>query len=89
MRVFGVFLWHLSGVNNQGRLFFLNKKNIVKGERIKTSMNFEFNLYGQDELDLSLLRFGQDAHGALYVLANQVGTPSGDPGVELRIARAP
>jgi glucose/arabinose dehydrogenase len=26
-----------TGVNNEGRLFFLNKKNIVKGERIKSS----------------------------------------------------
>jgi glucose/arabinose dehydrogenase len=78
-----------SGVNNQGRLFFLNKKNIVKGDRIKTSKIFEFTLYGQDSLGRSLLGFGQDAHGELYVLANDVGTPFGDTGVVLRITRAP
>jgi glucose/arabinose dehydrogenase len=78
-----------SGVNNAGRLFFLNKKDIVKGDRIKTSKTFEFTLYGQDELGLALLGFGQDANGELYVLANQVGTPFGDTGVVLRIDRAP
>lgn len=78
-----------SGINNAGRLFFLNKKNIVKPNRIKTSKIFEFTLDGQDALDLSLLGFGQDAHGELYVLANQVGVPFGDTGVVLRIARAP
>ncbi len=78
-----------SGVNNEGRLFYLNKKNIVKDNRIKTSKIFEFTLYGQDELGFSLLGFGQDASGELYVLANEVGTPFGDTGVVLRITRAP
>ena len=47
-----------SRINNEGRLFFLNKKNIVNGDRIKTSKIFEFTLYGQDALGLSLLGFG-------------------------------
>lgn len=76
-------------VNNAGRLFFLNKKNIVNGDRIKTSKIFEFTLYGQDALGLSLLGFGQDAHGELYILANQVGTPFESTGVVLRIVPAP
>ncbi len=78
-----------TGVNNAGRLFYLNKKNIVKVDGVKTSKIFEFSLYGQDALGMSLLGFGQDAHGELYVLANQVGTPFGDTGVVLRIVRAP
>lgn len=78
-----------TGINNAGRLFFLNKKDIVKDDRIKTSKTFEFTLFGQDELGLSLLGFGQDAHGELYVLANEVGTPFGETGVVLRIVPAP
>jgi glucose/arabinose dehydrogenase len=78
-----------TGVNTAGRLFFLNKKNIVKDKFIKSSKIFEFTLHGQDALGRSLLGFGQDAHGELYVLANDVGTPFGDTGVVLRITRAP
>jgi hypothetical protein len=78
-----------SGVNNEGRLFFLNKKDIVRGNQIKTSKIFEFTLDGQDALGLSLLGFGQDAHGEVYVLANEVGVPFGDTGVVLKIAPAP
>ncbi|HSF79915.1 MAG TPA: PQQ-dependent sugar dehydrogenase [Anaerolineales bacterium] len=78
-----------SGVNNAGRLFFLNKKDIVNLNRIKASKIFEFSLYGQDALGLALLGFGQDAHGELYVLANETGVPFGDTGVILRISRAP
>jgi glucose/arabinose dehydrogenase len=77
-----------TGVNNAGRLFFLNKKNIVKDNFIKTSKIFEFTLYGQDALGRALLGFGQDAHGELYVLANDVGTPFGDTGVVMRITKA-
>lgn len=78
-----------SGVNNAGRLFFLNKKNIVKHNQIKTSKIFEFTLYGQDSLGLSLLGLGQDANGEIYVLANEVGVPFGDTGVVLKITQAP
>jgi hypothetical protein len=34
---------------------------------------------------MSLLGFGQDAHGELYVMANTTGTPFGDTGVVLRV----
>jgi glucose/arabinose dehydrogenase len=76
-----------SGVNNDGRLFFLNKKNIVTKNKIKESKTFEFTLAGQEKLGLSLLGFGQDANGELYVLANDTGVPFGDTGVILRIVR--
>ncbi len=77
-----------TGVNNDGRLFFLNKKNIVGKNGIKTSKVFEFRIAGQDALGLSLLGFGQDSSGELYVLANEVGTPFGETGVVLKIVPA-
>lgn len=77
------------GENRDGRLFFLNKKNIVKENRIKESKIFEFTLMGQDKLDMAVLGFGQDAHGELYVLTNAPGVPFGDTGVIYRITRAP
>ena len=83
--VFGDFSRQFSG--NNGRLFFLNKKDIVKKNRIKTSRISELRLAGQDALGLSLLGFGQDANGELYVLGNSTGVPFGDTGVVLRIAR--
>ncbi len=83
-----------SGVNNDGRLFFLNKKNIVRKNKIKQSKIFEFTLDGQDKLGQALLGFGQDANGELYVLANATGVPFGTgpdldqaTGVVLRIVR--
>lgn len=61
--------------SNDGRLFYLGPRNQV----------LEFGLLGQEELGLSLLGFGQDAGGEVYVLANGTGTPSGATGVVLRI----
>jgi len=63
---------------NDGRLFHLTDANEV----------VEFDLLGQSELGLSLLGFGQDAGGEIYVLANGTGTPFGDTGVVLRLAPA-
>ncbi len=84
-----------SGVNNDGRLFFLNKKNVVRRNRIKTSKIVEFRLADRDRLGQTLLGFGQDAHGELYVMANDTGVPFGPrdnldvpTGVVLRIAPA-
>ncbi|UCF29393.1 MAG: PQQ-dependent sugar dehydrogenase [Chloroflexota bacterium] len=77
------------GANRNGRLFFLNKKNIVKDNFVKSSKIFEFTLYDQEKLDLAVLGFGQDANGELYVLANAPGVPFGDTGVVLRISPAP
>jgi glucose/arabinose dehydrogenase len=77
-----------TGVNNDGRLFFLNKKNVVRKNQIKTSKIVEFKIAGQEKLGKALLGFGQDAHGELYVLANDTGVPFGSTGVVLRIAPA-
>ncbi len=65
--------------SNDGRLFYLDADNTI----------VEFNLVGQDGLNLSLLGFGQDASGELYVLANGTGTPFESTGVVLRIATLP
>ncbi len=61
---------------NDGRLFYLDASNEVK----------ELNLIGLTGLNHSLLGFGQDADGEIYVLANTTGTPFGTTGVVLRIA---
>ena len=71
--VFGDFARTFS---NDGRLFYLDAGNQIK----------EFQLKGMTELGLSLLGFGEDAQGELYVLANSTGTPFGTTGVVLRIA---
>ena len=85
-----------SGVpNNDGRLFFLNKKNVVGKNQIKTSKIQEFQIADQDRLGLAVLGFGQDTHGEIYVLGNETGVPFGagddldiPTGVVLRIAKA-
>jgi hypothetical protein len=64
-------------INNDGRLFHLNKKNIVRKKQVKNSKIREFVLDGQDRLGQSLMGFGQDAHGEIYVLANDTGVPFG------------
>ena len=71
---------------NNGRLFFLDSKNIVRNGKARKSTLKEFGLVGQDALDLSLLGFGQDASGELYVLGNSTGVPSGTTGVVLKIS---
>jgi hypothetical protein len=64
--------------NNDGRLFYLDNATDV----------VEFELADQDALGLSLLGFGQDDEGELYVLANATGTPFEETGVVLRIESA-
>jgi glucose/arabinose dehydrogenase len=61
-----------------GRLFYL-----AAGQEIR-----EFNLGEGVVLGMSVLGFGQDAAGELYVMANLTGTPSGETGVVLRIEPA-
>lgn len=73
--VFGEFAQTFS---NDGRLFYLTAGNEIR----------ELQLAGQAALGLSLLGFGEDAAGELYVLANATGTPAGSTGVVLRIAPA-
>lgn len=57
------------------RLFYLAKNNRIS----------EFPLVNRETLSFSMLGFGQDADGELYVLANETGTPFGDTGVILRV----
>jgi hypothetical protein len=71
--VFGDFARTFS---NDGRLFYLGANDEI----------VEFELVGQAGLGLSLLGFGQDESGELYVLGNTTGTPFGATGVVLRIA---
>jgi hypothetical protein len=63
--------------NNEGRLFYFDKSSEI----------FEFDLARQEELGLSLLGFGEDSQGEVYVLANGTGTPFEETGVVLRISR--
>ena len=70
--VFGDFA---QSFNNDGRLFHLDGGQIV-----------EFQLSDRIALNLSLLGFGQDADGEVYVLANGTGTPFGSTGVVLKLA---
>jgi glucose/arabinose dehydrogenase len=70
--VFGEFAQTFS---NDGRLFYLDETDQIR----------EFELVDQDQLGLSLLGFGQDASGELYVLANSTGVPFGDTGVVLKM----
>ena len=64
---------------NDGRLFYLDGNGDIR----------EFPVVGQTGLGRSLLGFGQDADGELYVLANGTGTPFGTTGVVLRLATLP
>lgn len=71
--VFGDFAQTFS---NDGRVFYLDDAGVIQ----------EFELVGQTELGLSLLGFGQDSAGRIYVLGNTTGTPFEQTGVVLRIA---
>ena len=70
--VFGEFAETFS---NDGRLFLLDADNNIK----------ELQLVGRDEVGMSILGFGQDATGEVYVLANSTGTPFEDTGIVMRI----
>jgi len=70
--------------NNDGRLFYSEKTNLGSGRAAKSAI-LELALSGQPALDLSLLGFGQDANGEIYVLGNRTGIPSGSTGVVLKI----
>ncbi|MBT8485494.1 MAG: CHRD domain-containing protein [Phycisphaerales bacterium] len=74
--VFGDFALTFS---NDGRLFHVADDGVIR----------EFNLVGQADFGLSLLGFGEDARGEVYVLANATGTPFGATGVVLRLATKP
>lgn len=72
--------------NNDGRLFYLTRKNIVGKTGVASGSSVvEMQLSGQTGLGLYLLGLGQDAQGELYVLGNQSGTPQGESGVVMKI----
>ena len=75
------------GANRNGRIFLLNKKNIVNGDRVKQSKIFEFTLKDLDKLDMAVLGFGQDANGEIYVMVNAPGVPFGESGAVLKITQ--
>ncbi len=61
-----------------GRLFYLDTTGDI----------VELNLEDNESLGMSLLGFGQDASGEIYVLGNATGTPFGDTGLVLRMTDA-
>jgi glucose/arabinose dehydrogenase len=73
--VFGDFFHPSSG---SGRLFYLERNDDIRA----------FDFADRETLGFSLLGFGRDANGELYVLANATGTPFGDTGVVLRLTSA-
>lgn len=73
-----------SGINNDGRLFYIWPDDIQAGGL----PIFEFSFTNRDILGMALLGFAQDAKGELYVLGNDTGTPFENTGVVLRIAPA-
>jgi glucose/arabinose dehydrogenase len=76
--------------NNDGRLFYLAKRDIfVPGHKLRRGRIFEFRYVGQPTLGMSLLGFGQDASGEIYALVNGTGTPSGSTGELLKLTPAP
>jgi glucose/arabinose dehydrogenase len=84
-----------TGVNNDGSLFFLSKKDVVRKKQIKNSKIKQFQIVDRDRLGLAVLGFGQDASGEVYVLGNETGVPFGTgpgfvipTGVVLRITKA-
>jgi glucose/arabinose dehydrogenase len=82
--VFGEFARTFS---NDGRLFYLRKKDLVRpGFPPRRSRIAEFRLVAQDVLGQSLLGLGQDANGELYVLTNGTAAPFGTTGAVQRIA---
>lgn len=62
--------------NNDGRLFYLAKTNVP----------LEFSFTNPSTPGLSVLGFGQDAAGEIYVLGNSTGIPTGETGVVLKFA---
>lgn len=60
---------------NNGRLFYLDRMGKIQ----------EFRIVNLTPVGYSILGFGQDNNGEIYILANRTGTPFGDTGVILRI----
>lgn len=67
-------------------LFVLNTANVVHDGIIDHSTISELRIDGPNGLGQSVLGFGEDGKGDVYVLANGTGVPSGQTGVVMRIA---
>lgn len=61
-----------------GRVFHLDDAGQIR----------EFNFEDREDLDLSILGFGQDATGELYLLTNGTGVPFESTGMVLRLDRS-
>jgi hypothetical protein len=71
---------------NDGRLFYLRKKNLVrKNGKLQKSQIAEVRYPTGDSLGLSLLGFGEGRDGELYALGNSTAAPAGGTGVILKI----
>ena len=73
---------------NDGRLFYLKKRNLVrKNGKLQKSQIAEVR-YPNDasSLGLSLLGFGQGGDGELYLLGNSTAAPAGATGVVVKIS---
>jgi hypothetical protein len=73
---------------NDGRLFYLKKKSLVrKNGKLQKSQIAEVR-YPADatSLGLSLLGFGQGGDGELYLLGNSTAAPAGGTGVVVEIS---
>ena len=70
-----VFGDHARAFAADGRLFMLNLGRTL----------LELRQVGGLSLNRSLLGFGEDAFGELYVMVNESGTPFGDTGTVLKI----
>lgn len=81
--VFGDYI--RSDTASEGRLFALDKANLVQNGSAQTSSISELRVYGQSGVGLSVLGFGEDARRELYLLGNTTGVPFGTTGVVMRI----
>ncbi len=72
---------------NDGRLFYLKKKNLLrKNGKLQKSAIAEVRYPSGTSLGLSLLGFGEGRDGELYLLANSTAAPAGGTGVVVRIS---
>lgn len=81
--VFGDYARRFGG--NNGRLMHLVEKMDDDSHKSMKANIAEFKLDGQAALGLSVLGFGQDGRGEIYLIGNTTGVPSGTTGVVLKL----
>lgn len=82
--VFGDYARRFGG--NNGRLMHLVERFGEHAPRAgQTSAIAEFKLEGRSAVGLSVLGFGQDARGEIYLMGNSTGVPAGNTGVVLKL----